>query len=366
MYRFAVRLSLGLALLLAAQPAQCITLKSGEIIVAGSLTPASQAPDFALLAVDPATGDRTILSSDTVGAGPSFNFPPSETVGGAETWSVHYEADGALLVAENALGGNGVPSDSRIYRVDPTTGNRTLISTSGYDTAPTGNAGPFVGLYYDAREFGSGVLVTGQGNNFALINVATGDRTLFPAGGGSGPAPTATGFAIAGTNVYFGNEAPATIMKLDTLTGARSIISGSGVGTGHALTLPTDVLIDGAGNLFVLDNLQELLRIDPVTGNRTVVSDPTVGSGPAFSAFMLAQAANGTLLTVTFGLSAAGSQVMSIDPLTGARAIVSSAALGTGPTIYRASGITVVPEPSAWLLAVLGSLALFTAKRSRG
>src|SRR5262249_32904949 len=155
------------------------------IVVGASLSTAVDGYNHALIRIDPVTGDRTIISDDAVGSGPSFNFP-APTAGGI-MWSVHYEADGSLLVAENGSGSS--VSDSRVIRVDPATGNRTLISSAGFNGATqTGSPGVFTGLYYDARDFGSNILVAGQDQEFALVDPTTGARTLYPVGGGTGPA----------------------------------------------------------------------------------------------------------------------------------------------------------------------------------
>jgi hypothetical protein len=322
-----------------------------------------------LVRVDPVTGDRTIISDDAVGSGPSFNFEPAATDAGAAISSVHYEADGSLLVAENGSGSS--LSDSRIFRVDPATGNRTLISSAGFNgSTQTGSPGVFTGLYYDARDFGSSILVAGQNQEFALVDPTTGARTLYPIGGGTGPAPGTTGFVIDGTNVYFGNFGNGvvpSIMQLDTLTGTRSVLSGAGIGTGPALTLPTDVLIDNSGSLLALDNFSNLVRIDPVTGNRTIVSSASVGSGPTFFSFMLAETSANAVVTVTYGLALAHpGQVLAIDPVTGNRTVVSDASHGAGPSIYLASGITVVPnvpEPGTVLLAAVAAVVLLFNRR---
>ncbi|HEY2840180.1 MAG TPA: hypothetical protein VGJ26_13580, partial [Pirellulales bacterium] len=72
-------------------------LNPGDIVVGMNLVSTGQ--DLALVRIDPATGNRTILSDDTTGSGPSFNFGftpllPSDVA----VDSVNFEPDGSLLV----------------------------------------------------------------------------------------------------------------------------------------------------------------------------------------------------------------------------------------------------------------------------
>src|SRR5206468_492485 len=82
----------------------------------------------AVIRVDPHTGDRTVISSDaTTGQGPSFG----------DLHAIAVEADGHLVVAGSGFTGNG----NWVVRVDPHTGNRTVISGQGPDFGfPTGVA----------------------------------------------------------------------------------------------------------------------------------------------------------------------------------------------------------------------------------
>jgi hypothetical protein len=72
-----------------------------------------------LLRVDPATGDRTLVSSQARGSGPHFEAPQAVLV----------EEDGTVIVV------NGGARDSyvtypfaTVMRVDPATGDRTVLS----------------------------------------------------------------------------------------------------------------------------------------------------------------------------------------------------------------------------------------------
>ncbi len=71
----------------------------------------------ALFRVDPTTGDRTILSNFGVGANQ-----------GISPLGVAVEASGTILVIDSNAGTGGLGA---LFRVDPTSGERTLLSNFG-------------------------------------------------------------------------------------------------------------------------------------------------------------------------------------------------------------------------------------------
>ncbi|MGH8576622.1 MAG: hypothetical protein ACREXJ_06850 [Gammaproteobacteria bacterium] len=103
-------LAAGLAL---APPAQALT--PGEVLVIDAT--AGTNSQGALFVVDPATGARTLLSDFGSGANP-----------GAEPVGVAVESNGTLLVVD-ADAGTG--SLGALFRVDPLSGARTLLSDFG-------------------------------------------------------------------------------------------------------------------------------------------------------------------------------------------------------------------------------------------
>ena len=164
--------------------------------------------DWGLLLIDPTTGNRTILSDNTVGSGPAF----SGVVG------ITTAADGSLLVtAEGGIpNSNGGTSTGVLYRVDPSTGNRTIISSS------SANSGPF-SYYVEGRSFGSSILMSG--GDIVSVNPATGNRTIVSgASRGSGEQIFSYGFSIVGTDLFVAN---GDILKVDTLTGNRAVVSST-------------------------------------------------------------------------------------------------------------------------------------------
>lgn len=82
------------------------------------------------------------------------------------------------------------------------------------------------------------------------------------------------------TKSVFVSVAPAAsnalnqILRIDTLTGNRTLISDKTRGSGSDLTLPYGISASASGELFVADNRSNsILSINVATGDRTVVAD---------------------------------------------------------------------------------------------
>ena len=158
-----------------------------------------------------------------------------------------------------------------ILRIDPATGNRTLI----VDSTTT--------QYFTARQYGTDIMATTGGGELQIINPATGIPTIVSGGGvGSGPdLEKPVGFAIAGTNVLVADQTQG-LMSINILTGDRVLLSGAGAGAGPTMTYPIDVAISPIGNLIVStlgsgSGTSSLMSVDPTTGDRTIISSNSVG-----------------------------------------------------------------------------------------
>ena len=178
--------------------------------------------------IDPTTGNRTILSDNTHGTGMPFDNPAGVSV----------LPNGQLLVTDAGLPYEaGVPlpapdddttplppgTPQRVYLVDPTSGNRTVISQNSFTTLQTppftypeiGSGTPFDGATF-AKQAGNQFLVT-SGNldspgMLMRIDPATGNRTVVStADAGNGPVGTGpglgspTGFAVSGNTAFVRN-----------------------------------------------------------------------------------------------------------------------------------------------------------------
>jgi hypothetical protein len=148
-----------------ARSAQAVPLAPGDIVITAQLG----ANNFGLLLIDPTTGDRTIISDNTHGTGTDLSHP----------FGVSLDSSGNLLVTDQGVSDNN--TTEAIVRVDPLTGNRTVVSSNGGV-----GGGPAFSLAIGAIEVGSEIVVSNQGSLnglnppgfFQSVDPATGYRAL--------------------------------------------------------------------------------------------------------------------------------------------------------------------------------------------
>lgn len=237
-------------------------------------------------------------------------------------------APGDLLVADFGV--------DAIVRVDPTTGDRTIVSGAGVGSGPTLQQ-PRGILVEPAGQ----IIVTDATLQAVLrIDPATGNRTLVSnASIGTGPAlaaPLGVARDAAG-NLLVVDIALDAVFRIDRATGNRTIMSDATHGAGPIFGNPAVVGLDPAGRVLVGDQvLDALVQVDPASGDRTVIAGSGVGGGPAFSSPIGLAFAGGKAL-VADNVQA----VFSVDLATGNRATVSGSGVGGGPTLLDVRGVAV-------------------------
>jgi hypothetical protein len=288
-----------------------VTLNAGDIVVATGIGPAS-AKDHGLVLVDPATGNRTIISDNSTGTGPTFNT----------TEGVAIEPDGDLLVTDLTAGGLG----SRVIRVNPTTGDRTVISGPG-----TG-AGVRPDRWYGIVELNGTILVANSysQDTAAILSIdpATGNRTALSGDGvGTGPSfLSPVGLVVQGNHLLL-SDYYGLVFQVDLATGNRSRV-GAGdfpaypeAAAGLAVSSNGTILVSGQVYDNFPNNYPGVFTQDPTTHFYSIVSGYNVGTGPTMGNLGptgIATAASGTILLDESTLNA----VLSIDPITGNRTIL--------------------------------------------
>jgi sugar lactone lactonase YvrE len=235
-------------------------------------------------------------SPDTIstfaGGGPN-NIP-------ATTANVAYPVATALDSAGNLYfvtsgGVNGIPAD-RVYKVN-TSGTLTVVAGNGF-AGHTGIGGPATQAELNNP---AGAAIDSSGNIYIAdvddcvirkVTQSTGDISTFAGtphsctyGGDGGPATSAqlydpTGVAVDGLgNVYIADEVNQRIRKVSASTGTISTIAGDGSpgfsGDGGAATsaelfYPWSVAVDGSGNVYIAD--QQNFRIRKVTAGTDKIS----------------------------------------------------------------------------------------------
>ena len=270
--------------------------RDGSVLVANP-------PARNLMRVDPASGDRSVVSgcadaacSSTVGAGAAF-FAPRFVV----------RSPAAILVADRSS-----PGQYALVRVDPANGDRSLLSgCADPSCTQVVGGGPAIGRLFGIQLDASGAILAVDGQALYRIDATTGDRTLVSgcvdaactSSVGSGPlAGQPADLAVAADrSIYVSYRIEGTpfgaLRRVDPTTGDRTQVSGcvdaacaSTVGSGPAFVDAFGIRFDPDRELLIADGgLEAILRIDPATGDRTPVSGCTgascpsaVGSGPGF------------------------------------------------------------------------------------
>jgi streptogramin lyase len=289
----------------------------------------------AVLRVDAATGDRTLLSGE---AESTTAFPES----------VLGEAAGTLLIGQDGP----IGSEAGLIRLDPQTGQLTVISGPTGGGEPSRGSGPALGSAVALARENSGTLLVADREERAIFRVdpVTGNRAIvsgctnfgLQCNGpviGSGPEVTfPDGIAVetAGTILM---AQPGQLLRVDALSGDRTAVSSATTGTGPALGTPGGIRVEASGTVLWADEeAVALFRIDPLTGDRATLSNASTGSGPAFrSVSDLAVEMSGAVVV----LDAAQGLAQRVDPVTGDRTILSGGPIHTGPIIRCPSALVV-------------------------
>lgn len=324
-------------------PVRAATLGPGDIVVLAQVAGLSPV----LMRVDPISGDREIIANSA-----SSQAPPLDLAGG----NIALAPNDDLLYLDSI--------GTRILRVEPSSGDRAIVTLR--TNLPIVGDGPrFQGPNYLQAEANGQILVT---DTRALYRVdpLTGNRSILSGlGVGDGPSidNNPSGIAVAGDGrIFVGHFYNFAIYQVDPLFGDRAIVSDNSGdhGAGPQLGYVFDIALNSQGQLFATGfdgadlTAGIIYRVDASTGDRTVISSAAVGSGPQLSALDsrgLAIDADDSLLVADGGKS----QLFRVNPVTGERTILSDNTHGAGPewTFLFDVLVTPVPEPSTMVLCIL-------------
>jgi streptogramin lyase len=288
-----------------------------------------------IVAVDPANGTRSVLSGRTpggpaVGEGPDFK--PLEALATVP--------EGGIFVADYWFESYPGSSEeySRLFRVDPLTGDRTVLAEIDYG-----------GITMD-------LAVDHDGNVFALKQ-----SSLLRVDGQTGDVePEASPYQ--GISLALDGEEFLLVLhsRIDE-AGGLARVSGDGnpimiavdtIGSGPLLRNPRAMAVDAKGRLLVADeDLAAVFRIHPGSGDREIVSDENRGQGEPFELpRAIAIGLDQQIYVADFLLSA----VFHVDPDSGDRTVVSGPDRGAGPDLFGATGLAVEEDGS--VLVAKGAL----------
>lgn len=228
-----------------------------------------------------------------------------------------------------------------LYIVDLTTGKRDLLSGGGYPGRGGGSAMMSEPMAV-AMEPG-GTILAGQYRPASVIyrvDPDTGDRTVVSGGiVGTGPSlasitslvPMSNGDIIACTGF--------SILRIQAGAGDRTTIASGSVGSGAPFATVWGCIGESDGSIIYATMSKGVYKLDPTTMERTEVSTKTKGTGPFPYGFSgIAKAADGSYIVLTPNESV---YAFRIDPATGDRTPISGVGLGEGPDIGRRNALTI-------------------------
>ena len=261
--------------------------------------------DRNLLRVHPQTGDRELVSgcadaacTGTLGAGPDFFAPRF----------VALQSDRRILVSDRSVAGTYA-----VVRVDPSSGDRSVISGCADPAcAQVVGAGPAIGRLFGIALDSGGAIYVADAQAIYRIDPVSGDRVLLSGCTeaacnseiGSGPAfgqPTDLVITKAGAifaTYQIEGSSFGALRQIDAATGTRTLVSGCedvgcttlrGAGPAFDNLFGIAFDLDGATLVVADPQLEAVLRVDPISGDRTLVSgcadsscSSALGAGPGF------------------------------------------------------------------------------------
>ena len=234
--------------------------------VANSVVTKQSAPSPVILRANPATGGLVEISRNGA-QGELFRHP----------YDIVVASDGSLLVAD--MGAYATPTDrtpdGRIIRVNPVTGQQSLVTSGDLLVDPAGLALGPDGLIYVVENVGT----TGE-PGVVSVNPATGAQTLVTQGGQLcypfGIAVDPNGSLLVtnygdfndGTTVINCTHDFGALVKVDPVTKDTSVLSRNAAQWGNLFRNPLGVTVEPGGRILLVNQNggTALMAVDPDTG----------------------------------------------------------------------------------------------------
>ena len=236
------------------------------VYVANSVVTKQSAASPVVLRANPATGALTEISRNGA-QGDLFRHP----------YDIAVAADGSLLVAD--MGSYATPSDrmadGRIIRVDPVTGQQSLVTSGNLLVDPAGLAIAPGGLIYVIENVGT----TGQ-PGVVSVDPVTGSQTLVTQGGELcypfGIAAEADGSLLVtnygdfsdGTTVINCVYDFGALIRIDRNTHGQTVVSRDAAEWGNLFRNPLGLAVEPGGRILLVNQNggTALVAVDPETG----------------------------------------------------------------------------------------------------
>jgi len=286
----------------------------------------SRSGDQKVLAVDLASGDRTVISSPSVGTGPALALPYDITLDAANN---------RVFLVDSTL--------DAIVEVDLASGDRSIFTST---KLPISNAATPFKLVLDAAN--NRILFIDQLLGLIAADLSSGDLTVLndPGADYGRNGSNLTGLAVDFTNgiAYLSDSRTDAVFAIDLTDNTRSIITDSAIGGSSepmVMFLIQGITYDKASNsVLATDSDRDAMwRIDLASGFRDVLASPTVGSGVAidFPGKLEVDTDNNRLLVAEQNRNA----LMAVDLVSGDRVDLSGAGSGTGPAFAGTKDVTI-------------------------
>ncbi|MBX7168676.1 MAG: hypothetical protein K1X74_20235 [Pirellulales bacterium] len=337
------------------------TINPGDILVLQGGPSDPQVDDVAAVyRVDAITGNRELISGRGVGTG----LPLLE--GGGIALGPNRE----IYVTDPYFNLDTLEREGRIVRIDPETGNRTLISGPGRGAGPA-----FGGIFGGPGQLqvtDDGTVFLREDTRIFAVNPLTGDRTLVSSNDmGAGPnllgpigihVDTALGIVV-------GDPILQHFVQVDPTTGNRTLLGSLPINIQRDFIVRDSIAIVLAGPslanaLFFAD-----LNSGAVTPISGIVGAQLLGAGPTFDGNNVDLLRPGQLIVGGNNTSIDGGPrtLFQVDVATGNRTVISGSGVGAGDEITSLHDLVVVPvpEPDAFGLALLGFLVIASVIANR-
>jgi hypothetical protein len=289
-----------------------------------------------LVAIDPATGNRTAVSDNSPAYGATMH-----------SWDSI-----ALDAASNRFLTATISLDD-IYGVDVTTGVRSLVSDRARDLSSESRSfediavAPARGAAYLADSFSNAVvrmdLVSGARTSISSSGLSAGPLTHPVIG--SGPElewPTDVTYDETQDRLLLFEEGFADpLLEIDETTGDRTLLTNAAVGAGINFKSPWGIALDESGSIaYVVDNVADIVVAVSLTdGSRRLIAGSPTGRGTIATEPLALDldAAAGELYVVDFTLNS----LYAVNVSTGAQRMISDETNGSGPLLGNPVDVAV-------------------------
>ncbi|MBQ61789.1 MAG: hypothetical protein CMQ19_06910 [Gammaproteobacteria bacterium] len=304
----------------------------------------------ALVSVDIANGDRTLVTKQPTEGGQSFQSLTAIKLD--PTSNNLYLLD---------------PSLSALIEINLFTGQSNTLSSPEIGTGPVlSNPRGF-----DIDLLSSQALVTDSKiNGLFSVSLDDGGRSIIfdktSPDGSLLPSPQGVAIDRNRNKALIADNQRHALLELDLTTFELNVISDIDTGSGASLISPRDVHLDALNNrVILLDTAQAaIMAIDLATGDRQVLSHQSVGVGPGFKspAAMSVDLLGQQAFIADNGLSA----LLQVDLEKGARQFSSRVAVGSGDRVDSPFGIFIDPVQLHLLVADHGLDAIISIDSQTG